>query len=171
MERKTLRNVVFIEAKPGLFITRYDCDVEGFHWPHLLDDPEMESVCPGSGGEGLTILRRIGGLDRKWMVVDLDRGRRVHETIKAMDEPVKITITPQVEVEREVYAGTRMSCGNKEPHFPHITGAYDTERYGRLFYYCPGCSGGELEVYEDKWTGDAQTPDESLIYIIKGNRA
>jgi len=175
MERKTLRNVVFIEAEPGLFVTRYDCEVEGFHWPHrtkkkmkhLLGEPEVEAVCPGSGGEGLVILQKVGNLERKWLVVDADTERRVHEAVKAMEEPLKISAIPQIEVEREVFAGTRMSCGDDKPHRPHITGTYNTVRYGVLHYYCPGCSGEEFEVYEDRWFGDVQTPDRSLIYILR----
>jgi hypothetical protein len=175
MEKKTLKNVVFIEAEPKLFVTRYDCEIEGFHWPHrtkkkmkhLLGELEVEAVCPGSGGEGLLILQKVGGLERKWLVVDADMSRRVHEVIKAMEEPVKVTAIPCLEVEREVYAGTRMSCGKEEQHRPHITGTYDTVRYGVLHYYCPGKSGEEYEIYEDRWFGDVQTPDRSLMYIVQ----
>jgi len=175
MEKKTLRNVVFVEAEPKMFVTRYDCEVEGFHWPHLtrkvmkhlLGKPEVTAVCPGSGGEGLLILQKVGTLERKWLIVDKDKERRVHEAVKAMDEPLRISTAPQVEVERVVFAGTRMSCGSEEAHCPHITGTYNTVRYGVLHYYCPGRSGEEYEIYEDRWTGDAQSPDESLIYIVR----
>jgi hypothetical protein len=69
-------------------------------------------------------------------------------------------------VEVEKYVGTRRQCGSRAPHLPHVTGEYSTVRYGQLARYCPGWSGDGLDIYEDRWHGDAQQPDRSIVYVM-----
>jgi hypothetical protein len=175
MENARMKNVVWIVTAPDYFVSRYGCDVEGLHWPHivrtkmkhLIGEPVVTTVCPGSGGQGLLIAERVGDGEKEWMVQDADTERRMGEVIKLIDEDIMMVTYPLVNVEVEKYEGTRMSCGKKEPHYPHITGTYNTVRYGVLHYYCPGWSGDGLDIYEDRWFGDAQTPDRSWFFVMR----
>ena len=44
-----------------------------------------------------------------------------------------------------VFFGSMEFCGSAEPHYPHVTGTYDTVRYGQLERYCPGVPGAGVE--------------------------
>jgi hypothetical protein len=175
MENAKVKNVMWIVTPCDAEVTRRYCTKVGKHWPHVVrakmmhlqGEPEVLTVCPGSGGRGLVIAERVGVGTPEWLVRDADKERRVSEVINLIDEDMMVVRYVYVDVEEWKLEGTRMSCGNEEPHRPHITGTYDTVRYGVLHYYCPGRSGGEYEIYEDRWFGDAQTPDRSWFFVVK----
>jgi hypothetical protein len=175
MESAKMKDVVWLVVPADAEVTRQYCTRAGKHWPHVVTvkmmhlqgEPEVVTVCPGSGGRGLLIAHRVGNGEKEWMVQDADEGSRTDNIMRALKEGMLIIAHSAAPVEVEKYEGTRMSCGKKEPHCPHITGTYNTVRYGKLHYYCPGWSGEGLDIYEDRWFGDVQTPDRSWFFIMK----
>jgi hypothetical protein len=175
MESAKMKNVVWLVVPADVEVTRQYCQEVGKHWPHavrvkmmhLQGEPEVVTVCPGSGGRGLMIAQRVGRGEHEWMVQDADGQNRIDNMMRALEEGMLVIAHGDAPVEVEKYAGTRRQCGDRTPHLPHVLDEYSTVRYGQLVRYCPGWSGDGLDIYEDRWDGDAQVPDQSVIFVVR----
>lgn len=75
------------------------------------------------------------------------------------------------EPRRFSFAGSCRRCADPAPHHPHAAGGYDTVRYGHLQYFCPGQSGGGLEVVVERQVrGSAESPSRLSGYCVEGPR-